>query len=95
MFSIMVFMFLGFCGVVALLGYLILQQERLNRKLQEELAQVLLYLRARENQNQTLGAKGSLDPLKLETERLLNLKFDLEDAKPRPEVDPALDLHMN
>lgn len=106
MFSLMLFIFLCFLGMLAVQFYMLRSQERLNRALREEHAQVRVLLRAVEARLDALGCPAA--PKVAETvvqatpasqDPLLHLSFDAPaapQAAPRaPAVDPGLDLHMD
>lgn len=103
MFSLMLFIFLCFLGMLAVQFYMLRSQERLNRALRDEHAQMRVLLRAMEARLDALGcpapklAETAVPPAAQDP--LLHLSFDAPAAKkaaPRtPVVDPGLDLHMD
>lgn len=106
MFSLMLFIFLCFLGMLAVQFYMLRSQERLNRTLREEHAQLRVLLRAVEARLDALGCPAA--PTMAETavqatpaaqDPLLHLSFEAPAARqaaPRtPAVDPGLDLHMD
>lgn len=101
MFSLMLFIFLCFLGMLAVQFYMLRSQERLNRALRDEHAQMRVLLRAMEARLDALGcpAETAVQATPAAQDPLLHLSFDAPAAKkaaPRtPVVDPGLDLHMN
>lgn len=111
MFSIMLFIFLCFCGILAVLFYMLRSQERLCQTLRDEHAQLRLLLRAVEARLDAPcsvhgsaaeaanegGAKFHSAPPLPEHDSLLNLSFDAVGTAHQPQVktDPALDLHFD
>lgn len=99
MFSIMLFIFLCFFGILAVLFHMLRSQERLFRILRDEHAQMRVLLRAMESrldaldgtEPQPTGSLPAHDPL-------LRLSFEgpaANKADSGPAVDPALDLHFD
>ncbi|WP_427821366.1 hypothetical protein [Desulfovibrio sp. SGI.169] len=101
----MLFIFLCFLGMLAVLFHMLRSQERLCRILQDEHAQMRVLLRAMESRLDALsgvdgpaprptGAAPAHDPL-------LRLSFEepLQPGRPgkdeKPATDPALDLHFD
>ena len=105
MFSLMLFIFLCFLGMLAVQFYMLRSQERLNRALRDEHAQMRVLLRAMEARLDALGcpapklAETAVQATPAAQDPLLHLSFDAPAAKkaaPRtPVVDPGLDLHMD
>ena len=105
MFSLMLFIFLCFLGMLAVQFYMLRSQERLNRALRDEHAQMRVLLRAMEARLEALGcpapklAETAVQATPAAQDPLLHLSFDAPAAKkaaPRtPVVDPGLDLHMD
>lgn len=105
MFSLMLFIFLCFLGMLAVQFYMLRSQERLNRALRDEHAQMRVLLRAMEARLDALGcpapklAEKAVQATPAAQDPLLHLSFDAPAAKkatPRtPVVDPGLDLHMD
>lgn len=108
MFSIMLFIFLCFLGMLAVLFYMLRSQERLCQILRDEHAQMRVLLRAMEARLDALGGSADPEPRPAETlparDPLLHLSF--EDPVPsgrterfsredKPAPDPALDLHFD
>ena len=105
MFSIMLFIFLCFLGMLAVLFYMLHSQERLCRILRDEHAQMRVLLRAMESRLDALD--GGDDPAPRPTgelsahDPLLRLSFEepLQPGRPerddKPATDPALDLHFD
>lgn len=99
MFSIMLFIFLCFFGILAVLFHMLRSQERLSRILRDEHAQMRVLLRAMESrldamdgaEPQPTGSLPAHDPL-------LRLSFEdpaANNVASGPAVDPALDLHFD
>ena len=105
MFSIMLFIFLCFFGILAVLYHMLRSQEKLCKSLHEEHAQMRVLLRAMEARLDALGcpapklAEAAVQATPAAQDPLLHLSFDAPAAKkaaPRtPVVDPGLDLHMD
>ena len=108
MFSIMLFIFLCFLGMLAVLFYMLRSQERLCQVLRDEHAQMRVLLRAMESRLDALDGSAGSEPRPTETlparDPLLHLSF--EDSAPsartdrfgredNPAPDPALDLHFD
>ena len=105
MFSIMLFIFLCFLGMLAVLFYMLRSQERLCRILRDEHAQMRVLLRAMESRLDALS--GLAEPAPRPTgevparDPLLHLSFEdqLQPGRPgrdeKPATDPALDLHFD
>jgi len=102
MFSLMLFIFLCFLGMLAVQFYMLRSQERLNRALRDEHAQMRVLLRAMEARLDALGcpapklAETAAQATPAAQDPLLHLSFDAPAAKkaaPRtPVVDPGLAL---
>ncbi len=102
MFSIMLFIFLCFLGMLAVLFYMLRSQERLCRILRDEHAQMRVLLRATESRLDALsGVAGpALRPTGVVPahDPLLHLSFEDPLQPGRDEkhaTDPALDLHFD
>ncbi len=99
MFSIMLFIFLCFSGMLAVLYHLLRSQERLCRALRDEHAQLRVLLRAVESRLDRLD--GSTAPRPTPTQAapaddpLLHLSFEAPRPVQTPVTDPALDLHFD
>ena len=95
MFSFMLFIFLGFLGVLAVSFYLLFRLDRISRTLREEHAQMRLLLRSLEARLSSAEAiPEPSKPLQDETETILTLDFGRK-AQTKAPLDPTLDLHMD
>lgn len=97
MFSIMLFIFLCFSGMLAVLFYMLRSQERLCRALRDEHAQLRVLLRALESRLDTLDGSGAARPTQAAPagDPLLRLSFEAPRREQTPATDPALDLHFD
>ena len=111
MFSIMLFIFLCFFGILAVLYHMLRSQEKLCRALHEEHAQMRVLLRSLESRLDALDVAEPADaefPHKAARlaprpapqpaqDPLLHLSFDepAQSVSIAPDVDPALDLHFD
>ena len=110
MFSIMLFIFLCFFGILAVLYHMLRSQEKLCCSLREEHAQMRVLLRALESRLDGLeAAEAPYAPGKSAAhltprpaaapaeDPLLRLSFDEPAAAPQSPagIDPALDLHFD
>lgn len=105
MFSIMLFIFLCFLGMLAVLFHMLRSQERLCRILRDEHAQMRVLLRAMESRLDALS--GADEPAPRPTgdlaghDPLLRLSFEdpRQPGRPgreeKPATDPTLDLHFD
>lgn len=84
MFSIMLFIFLCFFGILAVLYHMLRSQEKLCRSLREEHAQMRVLLRALESRLDGLEADGMTDAPRATTRSAAHLA-------PRPAAQPAED----
>jgi len=109
MFSIMLFIFLCFFGILAVLYHMLRSQEKLCCSLREEHAQMRVLLRALESRLDGLEeaeaphaagrSAAHLTPRSAapSEDPLLHLSFDEPAAAPQSSagIDPALDLHFD
>lgn len=108
MFSIMLFIFLCFLGMLAVLFYMLRSQERLCQVLRDEHAQMRVLLRAMESRLDALEGSAGSEPRPAGTlparDPLLHLSFedpvssartDRLGREDKPAPDPALDLHFD
>lgn len=99
MFSIMLFIFLCFSGMLAVLFHMLRSQERLCRALREEHAQLRVLLRAVESRLDTLDGSAAARPTPTQAapagDPLLHLSFEAPRREQTPATDPALDLHFD
>ncbi len=101
MLSFMLFTFLGFLCVIALLLYFLYMQEKLFRTLRDEHAEMRLLLRAMEAKLRSPeGAQGAgrpegadADTIAHDAEALLHLDFSTP-LEAKKGADPGLDLHL-
>lgn len=110
MFSIMLFIFLCFFGILAVLYHMLRSQEKLCRSLREEHAQMRVLLRALESRldgletadapHASVRSAAHLAPrpaVPPSEDPLLRLSFDEPAAEQKSSsgIDPALDLHFD
>lgn len=99
MFSIMLFIFLCFLGMLAVLYHMLRSQERFCRALREEHAQLRVLLRAVESRLDHQDGSAAARPTPLQaapaTDPLLHLSFEAPNQEQAPATDPALDLHFD
>lgn len=97
MFSIMLFIFLCFSGILAVLFHMLRSQERLCRALRDEHAQLRVLLRAVESRLDRLDGSAAARPTPpaAADDPLLRLSFEAPRAEQAPVTDPALDLHFD
>ncbi|MBQ7457333.1 MAG: hypothetical protein IJS54_06995 [Desulfovibrio sp.] len=94
MLSFMLFSFLGFLCLAALLVYFLYTQEKIARTLQDEHAELRLLLRQMDARITALaGKEKENDVLGQEADHLLHLDFDSPQKK--PSTDMGLDLHFD